>query len=307
MNWRKLGLIYGPRGDRPWALTHAANPTPEGLGGSRYRIHFSTRDAKNRSCIAWVEIDLRDPTKILREAAEPELAPGELGMHDDCGASIGCILNVGNRRFLYYMGWNLAVTVPWKNALGLAISTDDGPFVRHSRFPILPLSEEDPYTISYPWVLWDEGRYRMWYGSNIRWGAQKADMQHLLKYAESDDGITWRRDGRIVLGFKSPAEYAICRPCVIREGNRYRMWFCARGERYRLGYAESADGLTWTRMDEMVGITVSPSGWDDDMIEYPGVFRHEGQYYLLYCGNEFGRAGFGLAVAEPDPVAGGPG
>ena len=51
-------------------------------------------------------------------------------------------------------------------------------------------------------------------------------------------------------------------------------------------------------MDEAVGITVDPSGWDDDMIEYASVFLHEGRYYMLYCGNEFGRAGFGLAVAD---------
>jgi predicted GH43/DUF377 family glycosyl hydrolase len=299
MNWRKLGLIYGPDGSKPWAISHAANPTPEHLTGDRFRISFSTRDEKNRSSVAAIEVDLREPGKVLQVSQEPVLAPGELGMFDDCGVSIGCILPVGKRRYLYYMGWNLAVTVPWKNALGLAVSEDGGPFVRHSRFPVLPLSEEDPYTISYPWVLQEGGKYRMWYGSNVRWGPQKEDMQHLIKYAESDDGIHWRRDGRIAIGFKSPAEYAICRPCVIKEGALYRMWFCARGHRYRIGYAESADGLEWKRMDEAAGITVGPADWDNDMIEYPGVFRHGGRYYMLYCGNEYGRAGFGLAVAEP--------
>ena len=45
-----------------------------------------------------------------------------------------------------------------------------------------------------------------------------------------------------------------------------------------------------------VGIDVSPSGWDSDMIEYPVVFDVAGRHYMLYNGNGFGRTGMGLAV-----------
>jgi hypothetical protein len=76
------------------------------------------------------------------------------------------------------------------------------------------------------------------------------------------------------------------------------MWFCARGQAYRIGYAESDDGVAWTRMDEAAGIDVSESGWDSDMIEYPFVFDHKGDRYLLYAGNGFGRTGFGLAILD---------
>jgi hypothetical protein len=197
------------------------------------------------------------------------------------------------------MGWHLTVAVPWQNALGLAVSDGPGlPFKRTSRFPVVPLDETDPYTISYPWVLAEEGRFRMWYGSNIAWGSVKEDMRHLIKYADSDDGIHWRRNNTVAIDFKSPEEYAICKPCVRRTGSRYQMWFCARGQAYRIGYAESADGITWERMDEAAGIDVSESGWDSDMIEYPFVFDHKGERYLLYAGNGFGRTGFGIAVLE---------
>ncbi|MBB5866436.1 hypothetical protein [Xanthomonas sp. 3058] len=36
------------------------------------------------------------------------------------------------------------------------------------------------------------------------------------------------------------------------------------------------------------------------MIEYPFVFDHAGQRYMLYNGNDYGRSGFGLAVLEGD-------
>ena len=74
---------------------------------------FSARDAENRSSIGWVEIDMKAPTRVLAESTEPVLRPGEDGFFDDSGCSIGCIAEVGGRRFLYYMGWHLTVRVPW--------------------------------------------------------------------------------------------------------------------------------------------------------------------------------------------------
>jgi hypothetical protein len=301
MRWRKLGHVYSPDGRKTWMRSHAANPVGEHLAGDRFRIYFSGRDQRNRSSIGFVEIDLNDPTTILREADEAVLGPGDLAMFDDCGASIGCIVPVGTKRYLYYMGWHLTVTVPWQNALGLAISEGpDQPFRRVSRFPIVELNEIDPYTISYPWVRSEGGIFRMWYGSNTHWGAHKEDMRHLIKYAESTDGIHWDRRNTIAIDFGGPDEYAICKPCVLKDADRYRMWFSSRGAAYRIRYAESPDGVTWTRSDHGAGIDVSADGWDSEMIEYPCVFDHEGSRYLLYAGNSFGRTGFGLAVREVD-------
>ena len=216
-------------------------------------------------------------------------------MFDDSGVSIGCIVPVDGRRYLYYMGWHLTVRVPWQNALGIAISeADDGRFVRLSRFPSVPLNETDPYTISYPWVMRENGLFRMWYGSNIAWGPEKSDMRHLIKYAESVDGIHWRRENRVAIDFSGSAEYAICKPCVVKDQAGYHMWFCARGEAYRIYCAHSADGMTWHRQ-AVPELGVSDTGWDSEMVEYPFVFDHKEQRYLLYAGNGFGRTGFGMA------------
>ena len=297
MKWRKLGRIFQPSGDLDWARSHAANPTPEHIEGDIFRIYFSSRDRSNRSSIGYVVVDLAADGRVLEIPREPVLRPGELGMFDDCGASIGCILGIGDTRYLYYMGWNLAVTVPWKNALGLAVSESaDAPFRRVSRFPIVPLDEIDPYTISYPWVMRDGDRYRMWYGSNLRWGPEKKDMFHVIKYAESADAVHWEKDDRIMIDSLSPDENAICRPCVVRDADCYRMWFCSRGDKYRIEHAVSEEGSNWTRLGRDEGIDVSAEGWDSDMIEYPCVFDHDGRRFMLYAGNSFGATGFGLAV-----------
>jgi hypothetical protein len=303
LNWTKLGHVFSPSGDKPWRISHAANPVAEWMEGDVFRVYFSCRDSNNRSSIAFVDIELGDSIQVVGLAEQPVLAPGDLGMFDDCGVSLGCVLPVGEKRYLYYMGWNLAVTVPWKNALGLAVSDGPGePFVRRGRFPVVALSEIDPYSLSYPSVMREDGRFRMWYGSNIAWGPTQRDMRHLIKYAESDDGIHWKCDGVVALNFKCPQEYALCKPCVLKDADCYRMWFCGRGdvdrETYRICYAESNDGIAWRRMDHMAAIDVSPSGWDSEMIEYPSVFDHRGKRYLLYAGNGYGKTGFGLAVQD---------
>jgi hypothetical protein len=63
-----------------------------------------------------------------------------------------------------------------------------------------------------------------------------------------------------------------------------------------LGYAESPDGITWTRKDDEVGIDRSAEGWDSLMMEYPFVYEHRGRKHMLYNGNGFGETGFGHAV-----------
>jgi predicted GH43/DUF377 family glycosyl hydrolase len=298
MRWRKLGRIYAPDGRIPWARSHAANPVAEQVEGDLYRVYFSTRDELNRSSIGFVEIDIRSPNKIVRESENPVLSPGNLAMFDDSGASIGCIVPVGNRRYLYYMGWHLTVMVPWRNAIGLAVSeAPAGPFTRFSTFPIVALNDVDPYTISYPWVAVANGKFHMWYGSNIAWGAKKHDMRHLIKFATSDDGIHWVRHNSVAIDFSGPEEYAICKPCVRKDGDMYRMWFCARGQAYRIYYAESDDGLSWRRSSDP-HMNVSDAGWDSEMVEYPFVFDHGGERYMLYAGNGFGKTGFGIAVLE---------
>jgi hypothetical protein len=299
MTWRKLGHVYAPDGSKPWMRTHAANPFAEHLAGDRFRIYFSARDDRNRSCIAFVDIDLKDPSEVLLEADAPVLGPGAPGMFDDSGCSIGCIVPVAGRRFLYYMGWHVTDHALWQNAVGLAVSEGPGqPFRRISDFPVVELNAVDPYTISYPWVRYERGGFRMWYGSSTETAARLEDIRHPIKYAESDDGVRWSRSGAIALDVDSPGEFAICRPCVVRDGGLFRMWFCSRGDAYRIHDAESPDGMTWLRRHDSAGIDVSPEGWDSDMIEYPHVFDHGGERYMLYAGNGYGRTGFGLAVLD---------
>src|SRR5690606_28085006 len=113
------------------------------------------------------------------------------------GISIGNIVTINNHYHFYYTGWNLCQHVPWRNSIGLAtcddIFADDVTFERFSNAPILDRNQDDPYSLSYPYVIADKDNYKMWYGCNINWCKHPSDMLHAIKYAESTDGINWHR------------------------------------------------------------------------------------------------------------------
>lgn len=300
--WRKLGLIYSAGGEG-WRSSHASLPTPIRLDGSLYRILYAARDERNRSSVGYFDIDLDDPTRILAESSEPVLSPGPLGTFDDHGVYPASAVRDGERIMLFTIGWNPGVESPLFYAtIGLAVSEDGGrTFRRTAPAPILARSPVDPCLVTSPMVLKEGGRWRMWYVSGNRWERTEQGLQsyYNVKYAESKDGHVWERDGRVCLDHADESETNISRACVIRDGGVYRAWYgFASSGNYKIGYAESADGLEWRRRDSDAGIGVSSSGWDSEAIAYPYVIPHAGKYFMFYNGNRFGKDGVGLAVGE---------
>lgn len=308
MQWTKKGrLVKAPGYD--WWKTHAQNPFPEHVKGDVYRIHFAGRDKNNRSQGAYVEIDLKKPEqfmkgKYLKMTKKPSLTLGDLGCFDDCGAMPSCIVKHGSKKYMYYTGWTQQMATPFSFFIGLAISEDGGKtYRRYSKAPVLGRNFYDPYLCCSPWVIKENGVWRMWYVSGTGWEERKrkdVTPKHYyhIKHAVSKDGIHWETSKNQCIYYKKD-EYAIARPTLYKENGLYKMWYCYRGgpNTYRAGYAESKDGLKWMRKDKNVGLDVSKKGWDADMICYPCVFEHKGQKYMLYNGNRYGRTGCGLAVS----------
>lgn len=298
MRWAKLGLIFPPPADLSWMVSHAAIPVVEPVG-QRHRVYFAGRDARDRARIGSFELDMSVPGAIGGVTKAPILDLGPLGAFDDSGVTPSCLVEHEGRKYLYYTGWSLGVAVPFYLFVGLAVSDDGGrTFSRVSAGPILERNDTDPYLTASPWVLVEQGRWRMWYVAGSRWepGSGRPHHYYHIRYAESLDGLHWIRGGTVCIDYAYPAEHAISRPCVVNDGDRYRMWYACRGVSYRIGYAESVDGIRWERRDDEAGIDVSESGWDSEMVAYPCVFDHSGHRYMLYNGNGYGRTGIGLAV-----------
>jgi hypothetical protein len=193
------------------------------------------------------------------------------------------------------------VTVPFKTFIGCAVSTDGGEtYARVSRGPVVGPSDADPFLATSPWVMRENGNWRMWYASGARWEATEAGPKHYYRivHAESADGLRWNPTGHVCIDFADAGEYAIARPSVIWEDGVYRMWFSCRGSAYRIAYAESPDGLEWRREEGPHGLEATGDGWESRSVEYGCVFDHDGSRWMLYNGNGYGETGIGLARWE---------
>lgn len=107
--------------------------------------------------------------------------------------------------------------------------------------------------------------------------------------------VEWRRDGTNCIEPAYGWDHSIGRPTVWHDGQRFHMWFCYRGDHYRIGYASSDDGITWERDDALAGIDGSGETWDSRDQCYPFVLQAGERLLMLYCGNDYGNGGVGIA------------
>lgn len=298
--WDKLGLVYAPDGSTPWALTHAFTPTSWMLDEERIRVYAAFLDSDRVGRVGFVDVSARDPRTILQVSAEPVLEVGRPGSFDDNGVNPLSIVEQDGRLYLYYVGWQLGVQVRYFLFVGLAVSTDGGErFVRHSEVPVLDRADGEMFVRTAAHVLRDGDIWRMWYIAGDGWTDVdgRSVPTYNMRYLESDDLTEWGRQGRVCLDLATPDEFGFGRPFVLKDEGGFKMWYSirTRSKGYRLGYAESPDGVHWLRKDEELGLDVSPDGWDSEMVCFSCVQPTRYGTYLFYNGNNYGETGFGVA------------
>jgi hypothetical protein len=301
MNWRKRGHIYAPDGSLPWARKYAFPPTPYLVDEDVLRLYVAFCDSDTVGRVGFVDVEARNPSVVRRVSTTPVLDIGEPGTFDENGVVPTSVVRYDNQVYMYYVGYQLGQKVRYFQFQGLAISDDGGSsFHRASSVPIIDRSDQELLNRTSAFVLPDDDRFRMWYVAGSDWTSvgDKLLPRYNLRYLESADGRSWGPVGRICFDFRDDDEHAFGRPWVLKDSNIYRMFYSIRTRSkggYRLGYAESPDGVSWERKDDAVGIDVSESGWDSEMIAYPSIYRHENDTYLFYNGNNCGATGFGFA------------
>jgi len=308
MKWRKLGRVFAPDGSLPWARTHAHVPTAM-LMGNFIRIYFAGFDKEKIKRIGFADVQADDPTRIIAVSQEPVLNIGEPGTFDESGVVPSFVLN-HDGIWLYYFGWQLlGGDLPRYLFAGLAISRNEGrSFERYSQVPILERNDEERFIRSTVSILKEKRGgfeyFRCWYASSNRLIDINGNIipSYTIKYLESNNGVYWPDEGKLVMDFVNEKEFAFVRPWIIEEQNKYKMWYSIRRKNkgYIIGYAESKDGIEWTRKDGEVGIEKSEEGWDSEMICFPSIVDAEGKRYMFYNGNNYGETGFGVAILEKD-------
>jgi hypothetical protein len=300
MTWRKKGLIYEFDRALGWAEHSASKPAPILLDDTRVRVFIGCRDGSGVSRIGFVDLDARDPSRVLRVSPRPVLDIGVPGMFDDNGVVPCVAVRHGAAIYLYYEGYQLGTKVKFTSFAGLAISRDDGEtFERWDCVPVLERSAEGALVRVIHSVLpLADGRWRVFYtaGSEfVTLGSTQHPCYQIL-FQDTEDGVTFSPAGRPVVRAEGD-EYRVGKPSVIEHDGGYLMLFskAARTVPYRLAAARSSDSLTWQRAGDDFVIEPSAAGWDSRMVTYPYLLRLQDRMLVLYNGNNYGETGFGWA------------
>lgn len=318
MYWRKLGRVFDPSQHKlPLGCTAFAQAPQALLLEDGIRVYFSTRwqepaGGKFLSHVAYAEYS-RDFSQMRGVSVHPVVALGKRGTFDEHGIFPMNVLRRGDQVLGYTSGVNRRVSVPVDGAIGLVVSHDGGrTFRRIGDGPVLAPSLREPCIVVDPFVRVVDGCFHMWYVFGKGWAPSSAaagpDRLYKIGHATSMDGVAWKKDeGRQIIADRLGASECQAMPSMIRIQGRYHMFFCYRfaadfrtnsARAYRIGHAYSDDLVGWVRDDHAIPIEPTPGSWDSDMLCYPHVFESDGQKFLLYNGNAFGRDGFGLAVLE---------
>lgn len=300
MEWTKKGLIYAPDSRMSWATNSALTPTPILLNDEVIRVYAGFRDDTGVSRIGYIDLDARNPSKVLAVSKSPVLDVGSPGTFDDNGLILGDIVKFNDQLYMYYVGFQLVEKVKFLAFTGLAISKDGGDtFTKISSTPIMDRSDEGLFFRAIHSTIVEDGVWKCWYGVGSDWSMinGKPFPKYNIRYIESADGITFGNHGNVCIDFLGAEEYRIGRPRVDKKNGTYRMFYTMGTllGTYLPGYAESSDGKNWTRLDAKVGINTSESGWDSTALSYATPLLFQDTEYLFYNGNDMGKTGFGYA------------
>lgn len=311
MRWLKNGLVVKPDKTKWWQQSHAQCPVmdPVPTSASLHFVYFSSRDQAGRSHISRVLFDVKKLSPVTD--AQLVLTLGKKGCFDDSGVMPTCVLHFEGCSYLYYIGWMQRVSVPYQNAIGLALIKSDGSLVRVYEGPLFPPLKNEPYFTGTAHIQRIQNQLVAYYLSCTGWTESensRLEPEYNIKIATSTDAINWQRDAKVAIELDDKSEGGLASATVLHQDGQYLMWYCYRGkslyrdnisESYRIGLACSADGLSWQRQDSLQSLPLGESGeWDSQMMCYPNVTRTSEGVIMLYNGNHFGKQGFGAAILK---------
>jgi predicted GH43/DUF377 family glycosyl hydrolase len=149
--------------------------------------------------------------------------------------------------------------------------------------------------VNRPCVLYHDGVYHMWFTGQGRFTA--------IGYAISHDGVHFAEvvsDPVLVSTLQWERPAVMC-PHVIWDGGKFKMWYSG-GQVYEpdaIGYAESADGLNWTKRGDPVFAPNVAMPWESHKVTACQVVRRERDYLMFYIGfRDVNTAAIGMAKSE---------
>ncbi len=266
----------------PWDSVPIGTPAVIQEAGS-YKMWYVAYEGKNVGRIGLATS--ADGAIWVKDPANPVLSPGEAGAWDAGGLGAICVLSDGSGYKMWYAGTNAGNT-----RIGYAASADGVAWTKYAGNPVVSLGSEtwNNANLGEPWVLQDGGVYKMWL---VTLGAPPGGKpEPHIALLTSTDGIAWTwAPGNPVLSI-TWEDKGLWRPCVLKDGT-YQMWYSAGASAYGecIGYATSADGITWNKHSVPVLRNGGEKTWDEKAAMDPSVLAAGGLYHMWYDnGNAIG-------------------
>ncbi len=216
----------------------------------------------------------------IRQGVVLDLGAG--GDFDDKNIESPCIIKQADDSYIiWYRGQT------WADKAGriMRATSPDGVNWTKTGVVMTPSQEYEGDKIDPMTVIFENGIYKMWYGSEGFGGC--------ACYATSADGINWTRHAGNPVLRKTPGgwdnEGAGGQHTVIRAGDKYYMYYkgfggAAPGWSF-YGMAESKDGISWTKK----GKVLSPETKMGETTQFRnlGAFRVGDYYCIIYSMSEY--------------------
>jgi hypothetical protein len=296
--WQNTG-IWIDEDNLPDGYKYLSLPIVFAIDGDTYLI-ITTRDKEGRSIPLQAKIKNINDVKNVNFEDSPLLEFGGKGHFDEDGVMPCQVYSEEGRHFMLFIGWNKGLTVPFRNAIGIA-EWINGKWEKLFNGPILDRNWYDTCFVASPFLIkLCEDEYRLFYLSCRRWENRDNKLVHFydITFADSKSLSCFNASGRSIITFNNQYEYAFSRPFVLKTEDCFKMWYSYRAspnnQFYNLGYAESIDGTDWIRKDESLVIERYGKGRDDQDICYGYIWFENGSNYMLYNGNDYGLTGFGI-------------
>ncbi len=241
-------------------------------------------------------------TEWIDDPVDPVIGSPDPGAWDQDRYPLAVIL-VDGVYHLYFNGRDEGASFPNAYDIGHATSSDGVSWVMDPANPVLTRGAEGEWDENALWgvgVIHDESGYRMWYSGH------EAGTSGRVGYATSADGSAWTKyPDNPIMDAGPPGsfdDYGVLPSTVMVRDGLYQMWYTSSRDPgpmfdwdWRVGYAESDDGLSWTRRTE-------PVLESDGELVAPSVFFDGSRYHMWYENlSGYGRAEISYAVS-PDGI-----
>lgn len=229
----------------------------------------------------------------------PVLEKGAPDSFEDLGVGFPSVLQIG----LVYHMWYAGLSETMGMNIGHATSDDGITWTRDPKNPVLEKGLENTWNegrVYLPSVLFMGGVFHMWFiGADV-------NVNENLGYATSTDGSTWtQHEGNPMGNIGGISDWdagELGSGGYDHDGEKFQSWYSAspvENSNFEMGYATSADGISWVRASDVPVMENGGSAdWDFPRVQPSAMVAENGLKHIWYSGGDFAEWQIGHATSE---------